>query len=60
MFVLPSALYIAVPSVQHWTLVQLASNALVELYAWHTLQLLFLGFYVIFACMFSLYLLTVA
>ena len=61
MFVPPSALYAAVPGVQHWTLVQLASNALVELYAWHALQLLFfLDFYVSCACMSSLCLLSVA
>ena len=38
-FVPPKALYAAVLGVQHWTLAQLASNALVELNAWHMLQM---------------------
>ena len=38
-FVPPRALYAAVPGVQQWTPVQLASNALVVLHAWHRLQI---------------------
>ena len=57
----PSALYAAVPGVQHWTLVQLTSNALVELYAWHMLQMVsFLVSFISYACMLSLCLSPVA
>ena len=52
MFVPPKALYAAVLGVQHWTLVQLASNALVELHAWHMLQMVsFLVSFASYACM---------
>ena len=60
-FVPPKVLYAAVPGIQHWTLVRLASNTLVVLHAWHMLQMVsFLVSFVSCACMLSLCLSPVA